>query len=163
MDCTGCRTKSLIENHYYCYVGDVKKLIPNGWTFQKLYARNYKTYRKNGIIMYVVSKMCLEIDNIKGKYHKTLIEFILEHLNEPESFWVEPSTFFPGTMLPAWVIQKGEIMTKRQSIINKRDWHLAWEKNNNIQYLEDGEPIRLKWIQTIKELVELGGVELKKF
>jgi len=152
-----------MNSQYYCYVGDIKKLIFNGWKFQKLYARNYKTYRKNGIIMYVVSKMRLEFDNVSGEYQKDLVAFILEHLNEPESFWIEPSVFFNDIMFPTWVIQKGKIITKIQSILNKRDWHLAWEKDHNIPYLEDGEPIRLKWIQAIKELVELGGIELRQF
>jgi len=147
---------------YYCYTGDIKKLKPHGWTFQKLYARNYKTYHKDGIIMYVASKMCIEFDNIMTQCQPKVIEFILEHLNEPDTFWLEPSIFFPETRFPAWVIQEGIIIPKRQAMINKSNWHLAWEKDNNIEYLEDGERIRFKWVEAINELVELGGVELRK-
>lgn len=31
------------------YIGDFKDLIPKDWIFQKLYARNYRTYRKEFI------------------------------------------------------------------------------------------------------------------
>ena len=31
------------------YLGKLKDLIPKGWIFQKLYARNYRTYRKEFI------------------------------------------------------------------------------------------------------------------
>jgi len=147
---------------YYCYIGHRKKLKPNGWTFQKLYARNYHTYYKDGIIMYVVSKMCIELDNIKAKHQRKVIKFILENINKPDLFWQEKSAFFKDTLFPSWVIQNGEITSKHQSIINKRDWHLAWEIDNNIEYLEDGIPIRFAWVNAIKELIELGGVELKE-
>jgi hypothetical protein len=147
---------------YYCYIGDRKKLKPNGWEFQKLYARNYHTYHKDGIIMYVVSKMCLELDNIKVKYQRKVIEFILKNIDKPDSFWQEKSFFFKDTMVSSWIIQDGEIMSRGQALINKRDWHLAWEKDNNIPYLEDGVFITIEWVKIIKELIELGGVELRE-
>jgi hypothetical protein len=142
----------------YCYTGDVKKLIPNGWIFQKLFARNYKTYRKDGIIMYVISKMCLEPDNIKQEYQPKLIEFILENIDEPDSFWQEKYVF---GHVASWVIQKGKIIKRCQAVKNKTKWYLQWEKDNNIPYLEDGERIRIKWVYAIKELMNIGGVELK--
>lgn len=146
----------------YRYTGEIKKLKPNGWTFQKLYARNYKTYRKNGIWMYVISKMVLEIDNIKNKDQVTVVKFILRNLDKPYSFWQQPSPhpLFKNTLFPSWAIQSGRIMTRLQANLNKRNWFLRFEKDNDIPYLEDGEYIRLKWVETIKELVELGGVEL---
>jgi hypothetical protein len=144
----------------YRYTGDIKKLKPNGWTFQKLYARNYKSYRKNGIWMFVISKMRLEIDNIKTSDQGKVVKFILDNMNQPDSFWQETSPFFEDTLFPSWAIQKGEVMSRKQANKNKRDWFLAFEKDESIPYLEDGEPIRFKWVQTIKELIELGGIDI---
>jgi hypothetical protein len=102
----------------------------------------------------------LEIDNIKTKDQSKVVGFILDNMDQPGLFWQEPSTFFTNTLFPKWVVQSGEIMTRRQANRNKRDWHLKFDKDKNIPYLEDGEPIRFKWVQTIKELVELGGVDV---
>jgi hypothetical protein len=33
-------------DRYIKFTGDFKDLIPNGWTFQKLFARNYRQYHK---------------------------------------------------------------------------------------------------------------------
>lgn len=33
-------------NHYVKFTGKFTDLIPNGWTFQKLFARNYRQYHK---------------------------------------------------------------------------------------------------------------------
>jgi len=145
----------------YCYTGDIKKLKPNGWIFQKLYARNYKTYRKDNIIMYVVSNMRIEIDNIKAKYQPKVIEFIIDNIDKPDSFWQSKSEIpiFKDTLFANWVLQDGEIITRKQANINKRDWHLAWEKDNDIEYLEDGTRLGIELINSIKELIKLGGVE----
>ena len=144
--------------NFYCYTGDIKKLIPNGWTFQKLYARNYKTYRKDGIIMYVISKMCLEFDNIRSKYQSKVVEFMLENIDKPDSFWQTEGIY---GMLAAWTIQDGAIISRQEAFRNKAEWHKAWEKDNNIPYLEDGERIRIKWVNAIKELLKLGNIELR--
>lgn len=147
----------------YCYTGDVKKLVPNGWTFQKLYARNYKTYRKDGIIMYVVSKMCLEFDNIKSFHQPKVVEFILKNLEQPQSFWVSPShiPIFNNNLFPSWVIQECKIIDRRHAVRNKAEWHLKWEKDNDIPYLEDGERIKFQWVQIIKELKRIGDIKLR--
>lgn len=145
---------------FYRYTGDIKNLKPNLWTFQKLYANNYKSYRKNGIWMFVASKMRLEIDNIKSIDQVKVVGFILENMDKSDSFWQEPSTFFPSSMIPIWVVQCGKIIPRIQAIKNKADWYRKFEKDSTIPYLEDGEFIRLKWVKTIKELDTLGGVSL---
>ena len=43
----------------YAYTGDVKKLKSIGYTFQKLYAMNYKSYHKGEIFMFVTTKMAI--------------------------------------------------------------------------------------------------------
>lgn len=144
---------------YYCYTGDIKNLKPNGWIFQKLYARNYKTYRKDGIIMYVISKMCLEIDNVRSQDQTKVVEFILENIDKPESFWSDEGMY--GGKIASWVIQEGKIINRREAVKNKAEWYKKWEEDNDIPYLEDGERIRSKWINAIRELKELGNIELK--
>jgi len=109
--------------------------------------------------MYVISKMCLEFNNIKLKYQPKVVGFILDNIDKPYSFWREE---FMYGHISAWVLQEGQLMSRKQAHINKRDWYLEWEKNNDIPYLEDGERIRFKWVRTIKELLEFGDIELKE-
>ncbi len=74
---------------YYAFTGDVKDLKTIGYTFQKLYARNYKTYSKDRLIMYVTSKMILELNDVKSKNRTKFIEFILKNKTQPKEFWVQ--------------------------------------------------------------------------
>lgn len=77
----------------YAYTGDVKKLKTIGFTFQKLYAANYKTYMNNYMIMYVISKMVLEIDRVNPKHQAAYVAFILENKDKPKEFWVSDHVF----------------------------------------------------------------------
>ena len=151
---------------YYCYTGDIKKLIPNGWIFQKLYARNYKTYRKGKIIMFVISKMAIEITNLDEDAHILLIKFILDNKNKPESFWQSKSSvdipLFKNSKFPCWVVQKGEVMSRQQAVANKSRWFKAYESNESIGYLEDGFRIRYSLVKDILELNKTSKLVLQK-
>jgi hypothetical protein len=142
----------------YCYDGDVKKLIPAGWKFQKLYASNYKSYSKNNIIMFVVGGMVIEIDNIDHKYQADLIDFILDHKDEDESFWhsKRDNSFFKDTFFANWVVQNGVVLHHTEATYNKIKWYNALENNEDVPYLEDGYPIRYDFVKTILELDSLG-------
>jgi hypothetical protein len=146
----------------YCYKGDVKKLIPNGWKFQKLFASNYKSYRKNGIYMFVVSRMCLEINELKYTLQPLAIKFILDNIDKPFDFWESKSrlAIFGDSTFPNWALQSGKIITAKAAVTNKVKHLLAWEKDNTIEYLEDGFRIDYNLVSTIKNLTEMGDIIL---
>ncbi len=101
----------------YVYNGDVKLLKNIDNKFQKLYARNYKSYSKNNIIMYVISKMALEFNNVNYKSQATFIDFILKNQNQPKEFWVKDIDYGGKHGLfkdfPIWYItKKGNIVHK---------------------------------------------------
>lgn len=150
----------------YCYTGDIKKLIPAGWIFQKLYASNYKTYRKNKFIMYVTTKMCIEIVNIDYDNQVAVIKFILDNIDKPKSFWeAKPSIVHPlfkNSTFPNWVIQDGVIYSRKEAVKNKAKWYKKFEEDESIEYLEDGERISYQMVLDIIELKKLGNVELCK-
>ena len=52
------------------FVGDFKKLIPMGFEFHKLFARNYKVYSKNDVWVWVAHGGYVEIRDLfdKSKY-----------------------------------------------------------------------------------------------
>lgn len=77
----------------YAYTGDVKLLKGIGYTFQKLYARNYKSYHKDDNFMFVASKMVLEIGNVKAKHQVAYIGFILANKDKPKEFWVSDRVY----------------------------------------------------------------------
>ena len=149
----------------YHFTGDIKKLIPNGWTFQKLYANNYKTYNKNDIIMFVISKMLIEITNVEQKYQANIIKFILDNKNKPNSFWQSKSKnniLFGDTLFSNWVLQSGIIMRDIEAIKNKVQWLCEFQKDNSITYLEDGYKINFNLVQDIIQLDSIKPLELLK-
>jgi len=73
----------------YAYTGDVKKLKSIGYTFQKLYAMNYKSYHKGEIFMFVTTKMAIEYGTLVKSLQAKFIEFILVNKDKPKKFWVE--------------------------------------------------------------------------
>jgi len=147
--------------NYYCYVGDIKKLIPAGFTFQKLYANNYKAYHKNNIFMFVVSKMILEIAGIKPEYQTILIKFILDHKDKPESFWhsTREHSFFKDTLFANWVIYNGEVMAEYDYTNHK---YADLYNIENIDSINDGFQIQYELVKDILELNKIGSIELKK-
>jgi len=149
---------------YYCYTGDVKKLIPNGWRFQKLYASNYKAYHKDSIFMFVISKMAVEISDLKARYQAMLIDFILENKDKDESFWHSVRSGFPfkGVLFDNWVIQNGTLLHHTEATRNKMKWYDEFKKDNTIKYLEDGYCIGFSMVTDILNLHYLGGLTLKE-
>jgi hypothetical protein len=146
---------------YYCYIGDIKKLIPAGFTFQKLYASNYKAYHKDNIFMFVVSKMILEISDIKSEYQTTLIKFILDHKDKPESFWhsTRKHSFFKDILFANWVIYDGKVMAEYDYTENKyKDLYNI----ENLDSINDGFQIQYELVKDILKLNEIGGVELRE-
>lgn len=142
----------------YCYTGDIKKLIPNGWKFQMLYASNYKSYHKNDIFMFVITKMALEISNLNFENQVMLIDFIINNFDKPRDFWITQGVL---REVPAYVIQSNKLITWREAISNKAEWHRKFDKDENIEYLEDGFYIKYRLIEDIKQLVEIGGLEIR--
>lgn len=123
----------------YAFGGDVKELKKIGYKFQKAYAKNYKTYCKDDIIMYVVSKMAIEITNLDDELQKTLIGFILENKEKEKSFWVEDRVIdlkvpLPYKDAPLWA------MSKFGKIMSMKDWY-----EGSIAFMK-------KWSKTIDEL-----------
>lgn len=90
----------------YAFTGDVKKLKPAGWTFQKLYAANYKCYHQDSIFMYVKTQMVLEVTNVYPHHQAALIAFIIENADQPDEFWTRTKDMGKfGTMTnPAWYL-----------------------------------------------------------
>jgi len=143
--------------NFYCYDGDIKKLIPAGWLFQKLYASNYKSYRKGDIYLFVVTKMAIEISNVKAEYQVALIDFILDHKNEPESFWhsTRENSFFKDSLFANWILQDGVVISDIEAMKKKAEWFRDYEKDDSIPYLEDGYRIEYELVEAILELNEL--------
>lgn len=59
------------------YTGDWKSLLPSGWRFQKLYAKNYRAYMKDDMIIWQAGRE-FRID-IYGDYTSVLVKHIMEH------------------------------------------------------------------------------------
>lgn len=148
----------------YHFTGDIKELIPAGYKFQKLFAMDYKSYCKNKIIMFVVSKMVLEIDNIKSADQATVIKFILDNKEQPSEFWQYKSTHkvFTKSLFPCWVIQDGLIVSHREARDKKVAFFKRFDLDENTPYQEDGERITLELVNDILELNEIKPLELRE-
>lgn len=59
------------------YTGDFKSLLPAGWRFQKLYAKNYRAYMKDDMIIWQSGRE-FKLDDY-GEYTSVLIKHIMEH------------------------------------------------------------------------------------
>jgi hypothetical protein len=101
----------------YAFTGDVKKLIPHGFKFQKLYASNYKAYHQDNLFMYVSTKMVLEITNVEHKHQAVLIGFILENKDQPDSFWEQDRSMGKWTMM-----ENQYVMTQFGNVVDNRAW-----------------------------------------
>lgn len=178
---------------YYAYTGDVKKLKALDYKFQKLYASNYKTYSKDRLIMYVTSKMILELDDVKSKNRTKFIEFILKNKHQPKEFWVrdEDLTMNPKHPImyrdaPIWFLtQWGNIMTSddfydnraplwaKQSklredeeagIISNEDVKNAYAKfREDEEFYFDASEFSLDLVKQIIELDNLHPLELREY
>ena len=146
----------------YSYIGDIKKLIPNGWKFQKLYARNYKAYHKGDIYMFVISNMVLEINWAQGKDQVTIINFILDNKNKPEEFWQSLSNIpmFKDTKFANWCIMDGKIITDKEASKREIDFIMTFNKDNTIPYVKEGKHIEYELVKSIVRLTKIGSVKL---
>lgn len=121
----------------YAYTGDVKKLKTIGFTFQKLYAYNYKTYMNDHMIMYVVSKMAVELNRVHPEHQATFIAFILENKDKPKEFWVHDHVFGKDNeytftdMANFHFTHFGNVVTNNEL---KKLQHAAWDE---IKYGDD--------------------------
>ena len=141
----------------YRYIGDIKKLIPNGWVFHKLFANNYKVYNKNNIWMYVISKMRIEIDNITS--NEIVIDFILENKSKPDSFWTNNNynTLLGNYTTPLWTLFEGKIISTKELREKKREMRKKENPDSCPITLVSFE-IFLPLVNTILELQNLGGI-----
>lgn len=141
----------------YRFTGDVKKLIPLGYKFQKLYASNYRSYTKGKIIMFVTSKMILVIDGVKPEDQSTLIKFILDNASQPDTFWQYQITFelLSSSIFANWRLQDGIVVSKEAATAKKIAYYSRFELDENTPYQEDGLHIDFKLVTTILELNEI--------
>jgi len=123
----------------YCFTGKVGELKNIGYKFEKLYAANHKSYIKENIFMFVVSKMSIEIKNFEFDFQVELISFILKNKNKNKSFWVENRVIntnppMPYQDAPIWV------MTRYGNIINHKEYTKG----------------RADYMQKFKKILDLG-------
>ena len=101
----------------YAYTGDVKKLKSIGYTFQKLYAMNYKSYHKDEIFMFVTTKMAIEYGTLRHSLQSKFIEFILNNKDKPKEFWVSDKqcgTFVFKDTANFYLTMHGNVVTDKQ-------------------------------------------------
>ena len=141
----------------YRYSGDVKKLIPNGWEFHKLYANNYKVYNKENIWMFVISKMRIEIDNIVS--NEIVIDFILENKSKPDNFWTNNNynTLLGNYTTPLWTMFEEKILSTKE-MRDKRQEMRKEENSDSCPITLISFEVFLPLVNTILELQNLGGI-----
>lgn len=166
----------------YAYTGDLKKLKPAGWTFQKLYADNYKAYHWDDIFMYVKTQMVLEVTNIDPRHQASLIDFILDNADQPDDFWVvlvKSRKNFPLLTLPKWHLTNyGRVVdsqTDSQLLAdaNREFWNHMKDKNADPEVTKrlveekrkkeggsDSFSIPLDFVQKVVDLHALHPLEL---
>lgn len=135
---------------FYAYVGDVKKLKTIGYEFQKLYASNYKSYSKNKIIMFVISKMVIEISNQDSEARFKIIDFILKNKKQPKSFWAEDRIIDTTPPIP-YPDAPTMVMTGFGNIMPKKEYDIS-----RIAYMKE-----VKKILVLEEEKSLSDEEIK--
>jgi hypothetical protein len=135
----------------YRYTGSIAALIPHGYKFHKLYARNYRAYNKGPIWMFPISKMIIEIDNCNLQEHIIAVKFILDNLHKADRFFTYSITLplFGKTTMPRWLIIEGQLFTKKA----------ARAKYGINSHFMHKFPIDLSLVQQIRELYLLGGIK----
>jgi len=94
----------------YRYNGTIEKLKSIGYTFNKLYARNYIVYSKNDFFLFKASKMIVEVINLSMEDQHPAIKFVLDNKDKGEDFWTVESKFFKNTRLPVWCVVNNKIV-----------------------------------------------------
>jgi hypothetical protein len=145
------------------FIGDFKKLIPMGFTFHKLFARNYKVYEKNKVWIWVAHGGYVEIDdfyNLSGYIVKAIWE---------GTFPVYEKDVDYGEKL-AWLnIKKGD---KKPCMINRETGKIIERREFTKKYCdENGEydydlyrevSIYKETFEFIKELKDMNLLEIKE-
>ncbi len=102
----------------FAFTGDVKDLKKIGYKFEKTHSSNHKSYCKDRIIMYVVNKMVLDLDDVKFAFRNDFIQFVIDNKDKPKDFWLEDIHYdapFNETLedMAVWVMSdKGNVMYK---------------------------------------------------
>lgn len=93
------------------YTDSIQNLIELGYQKTFLYASNFVAYKKNRIILYEISDLIVEIENVAYKHQSIIIQFILDNKNQPPEFW-ERQCLHPAiknSTVPAWSLINGKI------------------------------------------------------
>jgi hypothetical protein len=138
---------------FYKYTGDIKVLKNYGYTFQKLYARNYKSYHKGEIFMFVVSKMEIEITNIPHvpvNSQEIVIDFILTNKDKPVEFWEYEGLSPFNKKLAKYRLINGEILTTEER-------YIKYPIKDNVENLFI-EEFRLD-IKLVNQILELNSIK----
>jgi hypothetical protein len=150
----------------YKYTNTVENLKKIGFKFQKLFAKNYHTYTKNDIIMYKVSDMEIEIDNIYRNVQSKIIDFILENKNNLTIFIrISDLDELGETKMPNYYFNKvtGKIIdnNKRIKIINKISF--LSNNTNELRHKIRTEELTEKEKKILEENFILAQENLKKY
>lgn len=81
------------------YTGDLKSLLPSGWRFQKLYAKNYRAYMKDDMLIWQAGRE-FKIDGY-GEYTSVLVAHIMKHGVESLQY---RDTLFGENNVRYWII-----------------------------------------------------------
>ena len=98
------------------FTGDFKQLIPMGFKFHKLYARNYKVYEKNKIWIWVAHGGYVEIDdfyNLSGYIMQAIFNKTFP-VYEEDKIMMGRIFFKKGDRKPCMINRKiGKIIERR--------------------------------------------------
>ena len=101
----------------YAYTGELTLLKGIGYRFQKLYAKNHKTYIKDKMFLFVIEGMVLEYSRIDDEIQKITIDFILKNKDENKDFWMSQGKF--GSSAKYCVTRFGNLMLRSDYTKNR--------------------------------------------
>ncbi len=135
------------------FIGDFKKLMPMGFSFNKLYARNYKVYEKNQVWIWVAGKSV----EVKDLYDDSgyIIKLIL---NDEYPVYEEDITYPGGGRL---FFKKGQpkgcvFDSKTKIVASHKDFikeHGSYLQTDYQRYRELIIPQRI--FDTVKEIANI--------
>lgn len=146
----------------YKFVGKRKKLIPNGWKFHKLYARNYQCYNKNDIWLFVINKMIVEINNIPMNDQHKVISFILDNSDKGNDFWTYLMSehmqriFGKNSRIDKYRLIKGMILDDQQRTVLAKFYY------DKEELPPSGVSISSELIDTIIRLNTIGSLQTQE-
>ena len=123
----------------YAYTGDVKFLKDIGYKFQKLYAKNHKTYIKDKLFLFVIEGMIIEYSRLDLDIQKVVIDFILKNKDKNEEFWMSQGRF--GKYGNYCVSRFGNLMTlseyTKKRMTYYKDMKIFMENEKSEEYSKD--------------------------